>query len=174
MIIGSGANALAFALHAREAECRIYVIGSEKRKSQFESIGVEQYMNYKSPCLEKIWMDTNGADVLFDAVIDAVGSSEILNQMLGFLQKNGVVGIYGWNDRAKSGICVFSAQRSFRVYADGYDEEETHGAVCKLFVSGRVDPTLWYDMKDPVQLPCISQAYEKLKRHEAIKYLIKM
>ena len=98
----------------------------------------------------------------------------MLNEFLGMLKEDGIVGIYGWNDRKVSGIHAFSAQRSFRVYAGGYDEEETHEDVCALFVSGKIDASYWYDKQNPVALAEIADAYKRLKDHEAMKYLIQM
>ena len=69
---------------------------------------------------------------------------------------------------------MFSAQRSFRVYAGGYDEEETHAEVCALFASGKIDASYWYDKDTPVALTEIGSAYERLKSREAMKYLIRM
>lgn len=174
LIIGSGANALAFARYGVLHGCRVIVTGSIKRKSLFEKTGVAVYLDYKEENLKEQLYEAAGSAVQLDGIVDGVGSSEILNKFLCMLKENGIVGIYGWNDRKNSGIHAFSAQRSFRVYAGGYDEEETHEEVCALFVSGKIDASCWYDKQKPVDLPEIAGAYERLKKHEALKYLIRM
>lgn len=174
LVIGSGANSLAFARYGVLHGCRVIVTGSGKRKPSFERIGIFAYLDYKTENLREELRGILGDKSLLDGIIDGVGSSEVLNTCLGMLKENGIVGIYGWNDRSKSGIHAFSAERSFRVYAGGYDEEETHGDVCALLVAGKIDAAAWYDKEIPVALAEIGSAYERLKSHEAMKYLIRM
>ena len=39
---------------------------------------------------------------------------------------------------------------------------------------GKLDAGLWYDMDKPVPLDGIAAAYDSLRRHEALKYLIQL
>lgn len=174
LVIGSGANSLAFAQYGLLHGCRVIAAGSIKRKNAFERIGISEYLDYKTENLREELQGMLGDKALLDGIIDGVGSSEVLNTCIGMLKENGIVGIYGWNDRSESGIHAFSAKRSFRVYAGGYDEEETHGDVCALLVTGKIDVSAWYDKENPVALAEIGNAYERLKSHEAMKYLIRM
>lgn len=174
LVIGSGANSLAFVRYGALCGCQVIAVGSKKRKTLFEKAGAAVYLDYKEENLKERLYEIAGGAIPLDGIIDGVGSSEILNEFLGMLKKDGSVGIYGWNDRKKSGIHVFSAQRSFRVYAGGYDEEETHAEVCALFAAGKIDASYWYDKDNPVALTEIGSAYERLKSHEAMKYLIRM
>ena len=111
---------------------------------------------------------------LYDVILDAVGSSETVNKMLPLLKRNGTIGVYGWNDRQRYGINPFTAQRSFNVYNDGYDEEETNEQVQAMVLSGVLKADLWYNMDHPVSLSDIADVYEHLRRHEAFKYLISL
>ncbi len=174
LIIGSGANALAFAMFAQMAKCQAIVLGSAQRRTHFNNLGIVSYIDYKEENRKTILCELLGKRQLFDCIIDAVGSSSTVNETLDLLSENGVIGIYGWNDRANSGIHTFSAKRSFRIYANGYDEEEAHGAVCALLLEGKINYRVWYDTEHPVALEDIDRAYAALMRHEAVKYLIEM
>lgn len=174
LVIGSGANSLAFARYGVLHGCQVIVAGSMKRCEAFEKAGILAYLDYKAENLKEELAKVLGEKTLLDGIIDGVGSSAVLNNALCMLKEDGIIGIYGWNDRKTSSIHVFSAARSFRVYAGGYDEEETHGDVCALLTSGKIDASLWYDKQAPIVLADIASAYEKLKNHEAMKYLIQM
>ena len=43
-----------------------------------------------------------------------------------------------------------------------------------MILQGKLDASLWYDMEHPVPLDKISDAYDSLRRHEALKYLIEL
>ena len=67
-----------------------------------------------------------------------------------------------------------NAAASFRLYSDGYDEEESNGEVQSLILQGKLRAGLWYDLEHPVPLEKITSAYDSLRRHEALKYLTQL
>lgn len=171
-IVGSGANALAFAAHAKNLGAEPVCIGSESRRESFSAVGVPAYYNYKDDALvEKMHRDGNCE---FDYLIDGVGDAPTDNLLLPMLRRDGTVGVYGWNDRSSCGVNPFCSAHSFRIYNDAYDEEETSGAVFALIQRGRLHAENWYDMRNPIPLDKIAPAYESLRRHEALKYLIEL
>ena len=172
LVIGSGANALSLAGHCVNSGASVTAVGSEKRRAQFEAVGAGRFLNYKDDDLKE---ELKGfCSDGFDYIIDGVGTSATVNMALDMLRRDGTVGVYGWNDRAAYGINPFRASSSFRVYADGYDEEETNAEVQSMILEGKLRADIWYDMNDPVPLDQITEAYQSLRRHEAVKYLIKL
>lgn len=39
---------------------------------------------------------------------------------------------------------------------------------------GKLDAGMWYDLENPVPLEKIGEAYASLRRHDALKYLIRL
>lgn len=172
LVIGSGANALALAVHACNIGANVACVGSSARRESFARYPICVYLDYKSGKLTEQLRDSGFHDVHF--IVDGIGSSGIINEVLPLLLHNGWVGVYGWNDRAHAGINPFCAHASFRVYCGGYDEEEAHGAVLSLIRRNLLRAEDWYDTLHPIALKDISLAYERLRRHEAMKYLIEL
>ena len=172
LVTGSGANALAFAVHACNLGARVSAVGSESRREVFCRYPLEGYFGYKSPALAEELADAGCGE--FDFIIDGVGNSETVNRALPRLKTGGCIGVYGWNDRSGYGLNPFLTGGSFRVYNDGYDEEETHGQVVAMIRQGRLRAGDWYDTERPTALDDIAAAYERLRHHEALKYLIRL
>lgn len=174
LLIGSGANALSFAAHGCNLDARVIVIGSKKREALFRSFPIAEYLDYKGEGLMD-WtrqaLSRCGREEA-DILLDAVGGSDTANALLPLLKREGVFCNYGWNGRRSYGLNPFLAGGSFRVYGDGYDEEESNRQVQSLILQGKLTPEAWYNPGLPVPLSSISRAYDSLRRHEAVKYLI--
>lgn len=172
-LIGSGANALSFAAHACNLGAQVYVVGSLKKEKAFRCLPIAGYVDYKEEHLTEKIRELSGGQP-FDFLLDGVGGSDTANRILPLLRRNGVLGVYGWNDRAGYALNPFSASGSFHIYADGYDEEETNAEVQSMILQGRLRAELWYDSAHPVMLDNLNTAYQSLRRHEAFKYLIEL
>lgn len=170
LLIGSGANALAFAAHCVNLDAAVVVIGSTAREAVFRNFAIADFISYRSPSLldEVRQRHSN----LFDYIIDGVGGADTVNALLPMLKCDGILCNYGWNGRKSYGVNPFCADRSFRIYANGYDEEECHGQVEAMILTGKLNAALWYDIEHPVPLTRISEAYDSLRQHKALKYLI--
>lgn len=170
LLVGSGANALSFAVHACNLGAQVTVVGSLKKEEAFRMAPLRAYYDYKEDDLAQRLRDED--EPPYDLLLDAVGGSGTVNRLLPLLRRGGTLGVYGWNDRGSYGLNPFLASGSFQVYAGGYDEEETNAEVQAMILQGRLKAELWYDMERPLPLERIGQAYESLRRHEALKYLI--
>lgn len=176
LLIGSGANALAFTAHCCNLEAQVIAIGSPSRESTFRSFPISGYVSYRSEnlldevrnCMQQLQTSE------FDLIIDGVGGADTANVILPLLKKDGSFCNYGWNDRRNYDLNPFNAAHSFRVYSDGYDEEESNGQAQAMVLQGKLFAEPWYDMGNPVPLSRIGQAYDSLRRHEALKYLIEL
>ncbi|MCI2056934.1 MAG: alcohol dehydrogenase catalytic domain-containing protein [Oscillibacter sp.] len=173
LLIGSGANALSFAAHACNLGAQVTVVGSLNRRSSFCRLPIIQYADYREEHLAEKLRDLSGGQQ-FDVMLDGVGGSDTVNLLLPLLSADAVLGVYGWNDRKNYALNPFLAVSSFRIYADGYDEEESNGEVQAMILRGQLRADLWYDMAHPVALDHIASAYDSLRRHEAFKYLIEL
>ena len=172
LVVGSGANALALAVHACNIGAEVWVVGSPAKEMIFRRYPIQLYFSYQDEALVEKFRAFGPKQV--DMILDGVGAMDVVNKLLFCLRRYGTVGIYGWNDRGKRGIDVFSAGNSILLYADGYDEEEAHGEVSAMILQGRLRAEDWYDTAHPVALEDIAAAYQNLKQHKALKYLIRL
>ena len=176
LLIGSGANALAFAAHCCNLGAKTIVVGSASREQVFHTFPICGYVNYRSEnLLEEVRdkMHLLQASEL-DFILDGVGGSDVANAVLPLLKKDGSFCNYGWNGRRYYGLNPFNAAHSFRIYSDGYDEEESNSQAQQMVLEGKLFAQPWYDMDNPVPLSEIGRAYDSLRRHEALKYLIEL
>lgn len=173
LIIGSGANALAHCANACNLGAEVTCVGSVKRQGAFQSLPINAFFDYKSGRLAQQLADARHGEK-FDIILDGVGASGTVNELLPALKKDGTLGVYGWNGRSEYAINPFNAVSSLRLYSDGYDEEESNAEVQANILMGKLDAGLWYDMDKPVPLDGIAAAYDSLRRHEALKYLIQL
>lgn len=173
LVIGSGANALSLTNHCCNKGAKVTAVGSPSREGDYRSLPLRGYLSYKAPNLEEQVRELCAGET-FDYIIDGVGGDRTVNLLLPLLKDGGTLAVYGWNGRGGYGVNPFRAEHSFRVYANSYNEEESNAEVQALILRGKLDATLWYDMEHPVALEDIADAYDSLRRHEALKYLIKL
>ena len=174
LLIGSGANALSFAAHCCNLGAQVVAVGSPSREQVFRTFPVCAYISYRSESLLEEVRDAMAQlhVAAFDFLLDGVGGADTANVLLPLLKQDGCFCNYGWNGRRNYGLNPFNAAHSFRIYADGYDEEESNGQAQAMVLQGKLFAAPWYDLNKPVPLPKIGQAYDSLRRHEALKYLI--
>lgn len=172
LICGSGANSLAFVNHAVYNGNRTAVIGSPSRNDDALKAGAFAAIDYHEDDLTNLLKGYFPEGI--DVIIDGVGNSDNVNKALSLINDNGVVGVYGWNDRKGYGINPFMTEKNFRVYCAGYDEPETHDEVIKRIREGKLNAQDFYDKENPIALKDIASAYERLKNREAYKFLIDM
>lgn len=176
LLIGSGANALSLAAHCCNLGASVIAIGSPSREREFRCLSICGYLSYRLENLPEQVRALCSQEHLpaFDYIIDGVGGDVTVNQVLPLLRDGGTLGVYGWNGRASYGINPFLAKHSFHVYANSYDEEESNAQAQSMILLGKLKADLWYDMEHPVLLDDIASAYDSLRRHEALKYLIQL
>lgn len=173
LLIGSGANALAHCAHACNLGARVTVVGSLRNRSIFLRLPIAGYYDYKDPELAETLKEAEKGKP-FDLILDGVGASSTVDTLLPMLKKDGTLGVYGWNGRKSYALNPFHGAASFRIYADGYDEEESNALVQSLILQGKLDAGMWYDLENPVPLEKIGEAYASLRHHDALKYLIRL
>lgn len=176
LLIGSGANALAFVAHCCNLGAKVIVVGSSSREQNFRIFPVCGYVNYRGEhLLEEVRNLMQQLQISgFDFILDGVGGADVANVALPLLKKDGSFCNYGWNGRRNYVLNPFNAAHSFRVYSDGYDEEESNAQTQAMVLEGKLFAEPWYDMANPVPLSQIDRAYDSLRRHEALKYLIEL
>lgn len=173
LVIGSGGNALSLTNHCCNKGAKVMAIGSPARKEDYRSLPLWGYLSYKEPELTEQVRELCAGEK-FDYIIDGVGGDRTVNQLLPLLRDGGTLAVYGWNGRGGYGVNPFLAEHSFQIYANSYDEEESNAEVQSLILQGKLNASLWYNMAQPVELKDIAAAYDSLRRHEALKYLIKL
>jgi D-arabinose 1-dehydrogenase-like Zn-dependent alcohol dehydrogenase len=172
LVLGSGGNALAFISHARNlGATHIATTGSPSRADVSRAAGATHVLDYRDPDLESNLRSACGK---FDVLIDAVGKSGEVDRVLPLLRSGAVIGIYGLDDFDNLKISPLRASGSFTVYADGYDEEETHDEVMSRIVDGSLDASIWLDLEHPFDLDHIADAFDAIRSKRLVKALIKL
>ncbi|MCE9615909.1 MAG: zinc-binding dehydrogenase [Lentisphaerae bacterium] len=165
LVIGSGGNGLAFVAHARHmGASTVACVGAADREAATRQAGANAYFDYRA----------GGVTGDYDVIIDAVGKTGGLDQVLGLLAPGGTLGLYGLDDIGKCPVNVSRARGSFTFYNGGYDEAETHRRVVELVQGGQLDARLWLDMAHPWPLSAIGEALEAVRLRRQIKPLIRL
>ena len=173
LVVGSGGNGLACMAHARNlgAVQRI-MAGNPSREAIASAAGATAYFDYHIEDL------ANAAGGLcpdgFDFIIDAVGKGGVVDRVLPLLKPGGTVSIYGIDEFHNASINPRLARGSFICAAPEYDEEETHDAVVKHILAGRLDASIWLDMDGACPLDEISRAFDAIRERKVVKALIKL
>lgn len=176
LIVGSGANAFAFANHVEIMGLEnIVMLGSKGREESAKKCGVTDFYDYRDrEAPKKIREKYNGAH--FDVIIDAVGESEQLRAVIPSLKNRGIIGIYGENEFRGASINPFAAPGTFTFYNEGYAEHEAHFEIIDYFRENKVNISAYLDINKPYPLENIGAAFEdiKNKRLRETKALIKL
>lgn len=162
LIIGSGANAFAYALHSKlKGLGDIVMIGSESRRDKAFLCGATDYYDYRdenySVELRKKYPRN------FDIIIDAVGNSPALDKVLGTIKYNGTVGIYGLDEFAATNMNPFSAGVPFRFYNENYVEYESHQKILEYYKEGNLNTGAFMDLSNPFPLTEINKVFDMIK-----------
>lgn len=171
LVLGTGGNALAFTAHARNlGATTIAVSGSTSRLELARTAGATHTFDYSGNLEEEL----RSACGSFDVLIDAVGKAGEIDRVLPTLRSGAVVGVYGLDDFENLKINPLRATGSFTVYADGYDEEETHEEIMSGLIDGSPDSKIWLDLEHPFPLKDITAAFEAIRSKRLIKALVKL
>lgn len=172
LIIGSGATALSFADHARNMGIAAAVIGSRKREGAFRQAGVKAFTPYEEGhYIENL--QAYGIENI-NLIIDAVGKSETLNQVLPLLVFSGKIGVYGLDGFLDYTIDSSKASGDFSYFSgEHYDEGSSHDEVIDFIKTDKLD--LWrYLSRDHIYpLERVTDALEATRKRETFKSVIK-
>lgn len=173
LILGSGGNGLSFSNHARNlGAARIIMAGSPERKVEAQKTGVIDYFDYRSTSCNEELLKACGSGV--DYVIDAVGKAGMLELGVRCLKAGGTVGMYGLDDFGKVSLNPLCCRGSFTFYNGGYSESEAHEAIVSFMKQGKLDASIWLDLKNPFPLAKINEAFTTIRERKAVKALVKI
>jgi len=170
-IVGTGPVARAFTFWARWLGApQVVVFGrSERWCHDFLDLGANNYIAGDKPCREDEAKEVGlGA---FDRAIEAVGSSEALEDALALIRPDGLVGNYGVaaeDDHPTSAIQA--ARAAGRIINLPVREEEVHDEVLALVAQGHVVLSRWISHRLPLER--IHEGLALLRNKEAIKVVI--
>ena len=150
LIIGTGANALSFTDHARNAGLSAIVIGSPKREQIFKGAGAQVFIPHVATDYSAALKGAgvNGVDI----IIDTIGTSDSMNRVFPLLHMGGALGVYGLNGFDDYALSLTKGPAHFTYYSgEHYDEGAAHDDVLRLVTEGKLDP--WrYLSKDHIYL----------------------
>jgi L-iditol 2-dehydrogenase len=169
LIIGSGANALAFSEHLYNMECDITVIGSEQREKEFIMGGINVFVSYKD---EGYLSDSHFDD--FDIIIDCIGNSKNVEKVLSTLVRNGKIALYGLDDFGNYCINPTLARGDF-VFFNGekYDEAAAHDEVMSHILDKKLNHDLYLDEDHVYGMEDVEKALDATKNRQVLKSVIK-
>ncbi len=164
LVVGSGGNGLAFAVHAANlgASC-VAMAGAARMEAAAKSKGrIDLYFDYRREDLAEAI--TTARPEGFDLVIDSVGAADSANRVVGCVAAGGTLAIYGINDYQQSAVNpALAGGKAFLLsYCGAYDEAETHQQVSEWVLQAKLDASLWYDMEHPYPLTAIAAAFGDL------------
>ena len=172
-VLGSGGNGLSFLAHSTHlgAEHRV-MVGSPLRAEAARRAGATGYVDYHAAdAVEQALAMAPGG---FDFVIDAVGKSVLADLGISILKPRGTFGTYGLDEASQIRINPALAKGSFIIDKSGYDEAETHDDVMELIRQGKLDASIWLDLKKPFALDDIGAAFDAVRRRKLIKALVRL
>jgi len=171
LIIGSGATALAFANHARNLGLIPFVVGSPGRKELFSKANTKLYVSYQDT--DYVRAIASELDSGADIIIDAVGKSKTLNQVLPLLKRSGKIGAYGLDEHLDYKIDRSRAQGDFSYY-DGqtYDEGSAHDDIISFIQNKKLNAWNYLDANHVYPIERIADALDAVKNRDTLKSVI--
>jgi len=172
LVIGSGANGLAFANHASNFMAgRVAMIGSAKRREAAARVGVTDYLRYDA---ENLIGEARGRGLDgFDLIIDALGRQGVLSGAIPLLKSGGTVSVYGMDSFGDTAINPMQPV-SFTVANSGYQEGEGHDPVMRWLEAGWLRAENYLDLDRVFPLEAIGEAFEAVRRRELIKAVVRL
>ena len=171
LVIGSGANGLAFTAHAKNLGVQhIVQVGNSQRKALALVLGAHEYFDYKTDDLASLMAQTNPQG--FDVIIDVLGRQKVIDMVLPLLKPGGMIGVYGVDESNTLSFSYHKAPGSFVCYKGHYDEEESHGQVVSFMRNGLLKAEHWLDLKHPFPLQDINKAFEAVIERKLVKALV--
>jgi len=171
LVIGSGANGLAFTAHAGNLGANhIVQVGNFQRKALALGLGANAYFDYKADDLATLIEQANPEG--FDFIIDVVGRQKVIDMFLPMLKPGGMIGVYGVDECDRMSFSYRKAKGSFVCYKGHYDEEESHGQVVSFMRNGLLKAEHWLDMEHPFPLQDINKAFKAVVERRLVKALV--
>lgn len=173
LVLGSGANGLSFANHARHFGAEtVVMVGSNSRRVAAQRVGVTALFSYKLDDVAGALRDAGLGP--FDLILDAVGQVGQLDRVLPLLKPDGKVTIYGVDDFGEVTLNPAGAPGSFTYVNRGYNEGEAHQAVVSLMQEGKLRAGDFCDLETIYPLDSIHDAYDAVRQRRAVKAVVKI
>lgn len=171
VIIGSGATALAFADHVRNLGLTAVIVGSPGRKELFSKSKAKVYVSYQDT--DYIRTIASQLDFGVDIIIDAVGKSNTLNQVLPLLKRSGKIGVYGLDEYLDYKIDRSQAQGDFSYYSgELYDEGSAHDDIINFIQNKKLNAWDYLDANHIYPIERITDALDAAKNRNTLKSVI--
>lgn len=171
LIIGSGANALAFADHAKESGAKTFVIGSPRRDKLFRAADIQGYIPYHEPEYAGL-LKQHGCDAV-NVIIDTIGTSENVNMVLPMLEDGGKIGVYGLDSILDYALNTSRIKGDFSYYnGEYYDEGVSHDQIMNRIKAGSLNPGHYICPESIFGLSQINEALQALRTRRFLKIVL--
>ncbi|MDQ7815023.1 MAG: alcohol dehydrogenase catalytic domain-containing protein [Patescibacteria group bacterium] len=169
LILGTGANALAFVEHSRNKDADITVCGNPSRERTFLQGGTHNFVSYQSPDAEK----TIGSFGPFDTILDAIGDAAGLNRRLVHLKPGGKIAVYGLDGVTDYRLDVFRIPQGFAFFNGIYYEEgTTHDEVLQSIKDDRLSADLYISPEHIYPFSRMNEALSASRDRKTLKSVI--
>ena len=172
-IVGTGPVGRTFTFWAHRMGAPFLAVFGRRERwcHNFVDLGADNYVAGGKPCLEDKAGDCRAGS--FDRVVEAVGSTEALEDALALIRPDGVVGNYGVSPENDAGSDrVRAARQAGRIVDLPVREEEVHEELLGLVESGEVVLGEWISHRLP--LSDIHEGLRLLREKQAIKVVIEL
>ena len=175
LVAGSGGNGIAFAAHAARLGARVTLLGAARWTERAKRAGVAVYVDHRGE-------EGTVAEALREAapdghalIIDTLGAAGLADRLLPHLASGGTLAVYGLDNYGGVRVSPHLARGPFRLQHLGdYDEAETHHAVTDAVLQGRLDASVWYDLKAPKELEELPEVFARLAERATPKVLVRL
>ncbi|MEK7072983.1 MAG: zinc-binding dehydrogenase [Patescibacteria group bacterium] len=171
LLVGSGANSLSMAEHAKAMGVQVAVVGSPDREAVFSAAGAASYVSYKIDHPSAVLVA--GGTKTVDAIIDTVGRHATANALLPLLRGGGSFGLYGLDEGNAYALRPTLAQGDFRFLSGTeYEEGSTHDEIVAAVENGRLDAWRYLSREYFYPLTGIAEALQATRERKAMKSVI--
>lgn len=172
LVIGSGANALAFCEHAKNMGVHASVIGSEKRKASFGEVMYKDYVSYSDDeALEQYLEKHKGR---FRGIIDTIGRADFTHNCMSLLSSGGFLGVYGLEGFREYVISPPAHVSHFTYYSgEHYDEGLAHDYIAQQLQAGLLNPWMYVSQDHVYSIDQAERALQAGWNGEVMKSVIR-
>jgi threonine dehydrogenase-like Zn-dependent dehydrogenase len=136
-----------------------------QRLERAKKLGAHKTLNRKEkPVAESC------PDRMADVVIDAVGKYELIQEAFPLMREHAMYTVYGMTADRHVSFEMGTGPRQWRLVFMKMDEAETHQQIVDWIVSGKLDPSLFYDRVMPAARA--AEAFELLAARKANKIVL--
>jgi L-iditol 2-dehydrogenase len=172
-VFGSGGNGMAFTRFATLIGAHVVMVGNPSRKDLATRLGARAFIDYRDGASvpDKV-RDALGDRAGADFVIEAVGRSDQVPEMLRSLRTGGQLFLFGIPGDMKYPVNLLDAPGICTISRKMCEEWHSHEIVLKHYLAGEIRFEDFCD--DVVPMDQIAPAFERIRSRKAMKIAVRL